>query len=72
METNVQHSVKEASTAQRMYDLEYQIASSNKWRPATSFGNWEAEAISEFAINYAPCMGTVVAVRISAPEQDTK
>jgi hypothetical protein len=59
-------------TTERWFDLEYRIKGREDWRPALSSGYYEGEAISNFAINYAPCMGIVVAVRIVSPGQAAK
>ena len=54
--------------AQKYYfDLEYQINHQAEWRPAMSLGGSEAEAISNFATDYSPSMGTVTAVKAVKP-----
>jgi hypothetical protein len=50
-------------TQKHYFDLEYQINYQADWRPAMSLGESEAEAISNFAMDYSPSMGTVTAVR---------
>ena len=53
------------------FDLEYQINHQSGWRPAMSLGESEAEAISNFATDYSPSMGTVTAVRAVKPSATT-
>jgi hypothetical protein len=46
------------------FDLEYQINFTDEWKPAWQLATKPAEAIEEFAVNYAPCFGKVTAVRV--------
>jgi hypothetical protein len=55
--------VVERDQKQYYFDFEYQINHQDEWRPAMSSGASEAQAISNFSMNYCLSIGTVTAVR---------